>query len=120
MRFSGPVTALTARRVRYHLPARSFTRYKDALVPRRFSNNSLPPFFPLDSLPSCSCLRPLPSSTCSLPPPPPAPTDTERRGQMKKMPHVLSSPSFARRLPPGLSATVHPRNAPFTSTPALA
>jgi hypothetical protein len=50
IRFSGPVTALTTRRVRYghrtrtHLPARFFARYKDVLVPRRFSNNSLPLF----------------------------------------------------------------------------
>jgi len=50
--FSGPVTALTARRVWYGVGADlicqpwSFARYKDALVPRRFSNNSLPPFYP--------------------------------------------------------------------------
>src|SRR3954447_24183300 len=33
-------------------PARR--QYKDALVPRRFSNNSLPPFCPPHSSPSCT------------------------------------------------------------------
>ena len=47
MRFSGPVISLTARRLRdvrwrLHLPVRPSARYKDAFVPRRFSNNSLP------------------------------------------------------------------------------
>jgi hypothetical protein len=31
---------------RPHLPGRPFASYKDALVPRRFSNNYLPPPFP--------------------------------------------------------------------------
>ena len=89
LRFSGPVTALTACRVRYgcrsqpHLPVRSFARYKDALVPRRFSNNSLPPFFPslftfLHRSPRL-CLRPCraPLTPCGAP----LPTEPIRRGQ---------------------------------------
>jgi hypothetical protein len=42
----------------FHLPARSFTRYKDALVPRCFSNNSLPLFLFPSPLPP-SLHRPL-------------------------------------------------------------
>jgi len=59
---------IIARRVRHgvepvpHLPARPFARYKDALVPRRFSSTSLPPFFPfnlrLPAPPPQSCLWP--------------------------------------------------------------
>jgi hypothetical protein len=60
MRFSGPVTSLTARRVRHgveldpHLPAQPFARYKDALLSGRFSSNSLPPIFPPHSSASCT------------------------------------------------------------------
>ena len=88
IRFSGPVTPLTARRFRYgvtrpHLPARSFTRYKDAFFPRRFSNNSLPLFLFPSPLPP-SLHRPLvPQATLSStysPARPPSPhrTDTTR------------------------------------------
>jgi hypothetical protein len=88
IRSSGPVIALTARRFRYgvtrlDLPARSFTRYKDALVPRRFSNNSLPLILFPSPLPP-SLHRPLvpqatPSSTYSpARPPSPHRTDTTR------------------------------------------
>src|SRR3984957_13321114 len=91
IRFSGPVTPLTARRFRYgvtrpHLPARSFTRYKDAFVPRRFSNNSLPLFcsLPLSHLPAPrpSCLRPRRAPLTPLPAP--SPTGLIRRGQWEK------------------------------------
>jgi hypothetical protein len=78
IRFSGPVTPLTApprpawRRSRPHLPARPFVRYKDALVPRRFSNNTLAPVFPLPSstsstTPSCLRLRRAPLTPCRAP-----------------------------------------------------
>jgi len=55
-----------------HLPARSFTRYKDALVPRRFSNNSLPLSFPFPLPPFCTvpwCLRPRRAQFTPLPGP---------------------------------------------------
>jgi hypothetical protein len=89
IRVSGPVTALTAPRVRYgvgtrpHLPALSFTRYKDTLVPRRFSNNS--PFLWFSSPLPPSCTAPLvpqaaPSSTYS----PARPTEPIRCGQWEK------------------------------------
>src|SRR5271168_4302127 len=70
--------------VDFHLPARSFTRYKEALVPRRFSNNSLPLFLFPSPLPH-SLHRPLvpqatPNSTYS-PARPPSPTEPMRRGQ---------------------------------------
>src|SRR5947209_11716370 len=48
LRFSHPLTPLThcpprpACRTRPHLPARPFAGYKDALVPRRFSNKLSP------------------------------------------------------------------------------
>jgi hypothetical protein len=51
-RFSGPVTALTARRVRYgvgtgpHLPTRPSASYKDAFVPAAFSTALCIPFSP--------------------------------------------------------------------------
>jgi hypothetical protein len=77
---------LTTRRVWYgvrphpHLPAQSFTRYKEALVLRRFSNNSLPLFcsLPLSHLPAppphaSGPLTPLPG--------PLVPTEPIRRGQ---------------------------------------
>src|SRR5271163_4317391 len=76
VRFSGPVTALTARRVRYGVgpdlicqPGPSPGTYKDALVPRRFSSNSLPPLFLHP--PTRSCLRPPPApfTPCGSPPP---------------------------------------------------
>jgi hypothetical protein len=55
MRFSGPVNhphrppPPVLRMSWLHLPARPSARYKDAFVPRRFSNNSLPPFSPIHS-----------------------------------------------------------------------
>jgi hypothetical protein len=76
--FLSPVTALTARRVR-HLPVQPSARYKDALVPRRFFNNSLSlPLFHviifsltlhLPARPPRSCLRPLraPLTPCHPP-----------------------------------------------------
>jgi hypothetical protein len=63
------------------LPARSFARYKDALVPCRFSNNSLLLFcsLPLSHLsctaPSCLRLRRAPLT------PLPGPLEPIRRGQ---------------------------------------
>jgi hypothetical protein len=69
---------------RPHLPARSFTGYKDVLSPRRFSNNSLPLFlFPSPLPPSCtapSCLRPRRAPLTPLPGPL-VPTEPIRRGQ---------------------------------------
>jgi hypothetical protein len=50
VRLSGPVTSLTARRVRHgvselaHLPVRGSATYKGAFVPRRFFDTSLDPF----------------------------------------------------------------------------
>jgi hypothetical protein len=61
------------RRTRPHLPAPSVARYKDALVPRRFSNNSLASFgsLPLSHLPAPppSCLRPRRAPPTPLPGP---------------------------------------------------
>jgi hypothetical protein len=60
LRFSGPVIPFIACRVRYgcrtrpHLPVRSFAMYKDAFVPRRFSNNSRFLLFPSPLSPSCT------------------------------------------------------------------
>ena len=90
--------------------------YKDALIPRRFSINSLPPFFPLDSLPSCSCLRPLPSSTCSLPPPcqSPSPHRTDTTRPVEKMSQCHRWLSFARRLGCVVS-TVRPVHRPCSA-----
>ena len=71
LRFSDPVTALTARRVRPgvaarpHLPPRSFAWYTDALVPHRFIQQTSPSHFPPCCLPprASGCA---PSSTYSL------------------------------------------------------
>src|ERR1700722_18452192 len=115
IRFSGPVTPLTARRFRYgvtrpHLPARSFTRYKDAFVPRRFSNNSLLSFcsLPLSHLPCTapSCLR---TRRAPLTPllGPLVPTEPIRRGQWEKCrsatadSHSLDASATLSRQPPG-------------------
>jgi hypothetical protein len=91
MRFSGPVTALPCpvwRRSRPHLPARLFAKYKDALAPRRFSNNSLASFC---SLPlSLTFLQRLlvPQAALSSTYSPArslVPTEPIRRGQWEKM-----------------------------------
>jgi hypothetical protein len=87
IRFSGPVTALTARRFRHGVGAdlicqpSPFARYKDTLVPRRFSHSSLPAYFPFPlHLPAppprasgCAELHLLPAG-----PPSPRRTDTTR------------------------------------------
>jgi hypothetical protein len=92
IRVSGPVTALTARRVRYgvgpdlHLPARSFARYKTHSSPAAFPTTLSLPFVPFPSLTLLH--RPLvpqaaPSSTYS-PVRPLVPTEPIRRGQWEK------------------------------------
>jgi hypothetical protein len=63
MRFSGPVTVLTAHRVRYgvgaplHLPARASAPYKVAIIPRRFFQQLSPSFFPSVGVLCASGLR---------------------------------------------------------------
>jgi hypothetical protein len=52
IRFSSPKARLTARRLRGmvpHLPVRPSAMYKEAFLPRRFSNSFLNPFCPLHS-----------------------------------------------------------------------
>jgi hypothetical protein len=119
-RFSGPVTALTARRVRYGVGPDLICQPGpspgiEALVPRRFSINSLPPFFPLDSLPSCSCLRPLLSSTCSLP----APRSPQNRYDAASGKNVAVPRLALIRSTLGcvVSSTFRPVHRPLTTTP---
>jgi hypothetical protein len=83
LRFSGPVTALTTRRVRHGvepdvMPARPFDRYKDALGPAAFPTtlSLTPPSRPRALLTplrrptrACRGLHPAPSSTYSKRPP---------------------------------------------------
>jgi hypothetical protein len=103
IRFSGPVTALTAHRVW------PFARYKDALVPRRFSNISLRPFPPLFStvlhrppvVPQATV-----SSTYSLPAPGLDRTDTTR--PVEKKPQHNHRLFFARCLGSIILLTIPP------------
>jgi hypothetical protein len=82
--FSGPVTALGPDLICQPGPSLG---YKDALVPRRFSNNSLPLFcsLPLSHRPAppLSCLRPRRAPLTPLPGPL-VPTEPIRRGQLGK------------------------------------
>jgi hypothetical protein len=94
LRFSDPVTPDLI------CQPRPFASYKDALVPRRFSSNSLPPFFALTlhfpAPPPRSCLRPhrAPLTPCG----PPSPTEPIGRGQWEICRSATCWLLFARRL----------------------
>jgi hypothetical protein len=120
LRFSGPVTALTARRVRHGVEADLICQPgtspdKDALVPRRFSNNSLPPFFPLTlhlpAPPHPVVPQAAPSSTYSLRLFLSHRTDTMR--PVEKCRSVTSWLLFARRLGSIIPSTVWPVRRPL-------
>ena len=95
--FSDPATALAARRVRHGSHPTSsatlaFARYKDALVPRRFSNNSLPPF-PPHSLLSCTAPPGPPSGRASLHLIPTAPLSPQNRYDAARRKNAAARPA---------------------------
>jgi hypothetical protein len=113
MRFSGPVTtsppAASGMVSDPTSSASPFARYKDALVPRRFSNNSLASFcsLPLSHLSHLPAPPPRASGRAELHLlPVPGPTETDTTRPVGKMSQRDGWLSFARRLGSIVSSTV--------------